>query len=169
MQVIYLIREIEELDLEIFEPELIEVSAYGYASEINFVVNQIIENEINISDVAIYVSDGSYQNLIKAIFELNGINYRFANGESGLTNNVLSLMHNILDFYDNYYSIKCLSEIFENTSLKDEYKLDKYGKKPYEDPLNDLKSSKDAIINSMKLRHSKWNSNQQEFLSYMHF
>lgn len=110
-------REIIELNQASKNVKKYKVNAYGFANEVNYIINRIKTKNINLEDVNIYVSDNTYNNLIKGLFEISGVNYRFNFSLPALNNNVISFMNNVLNFYISHYSIDELHNIYKNKSF----------------------------------------------------
>lgn len=100
-----------------------KVKAYGFGNEVNYVIDDIISNNINVNDVAIYLSDSKYKNLIKAYFENHSIPYYLACGDNALCNDAMSLFDSILEFYSEHYSITALKNIISNPLIPQDLKF----------------------------------------------
>lgn len=159
-------KEFDVLKLEMSSnTNLTLVEAYGFGSEINYIVKTIKEQKYKTGDVAIYCADSSYENMIKGIFDVNDIPHAFINGTSPLCNNVIALANDVLDFLDNHYSIAYLSRIYDNQAINNK-EVDGAGLPIiYVNPkqLNNLSADKEAILKAVQ-DLTIWNDNQRLFL-----
>ena len=85
-----------------------------YMNEVYFVLNEINKNNYKLNDVAIYVTDSKYNNLIKALFENMGVPYLLTSGDDAEVDGYISLFKNILNFLNSHLSITLLNEIYKN-------------------------------------------------------
>lgn len=130
--------DIYTLKQEEKKPDIHKIKAYGFSSEINYIASLIKTERININDVSIYISDSKYKNLIKGIFENNGIPYRFKDGDYALCDETINVFDAILDFLLNHYSISSLYRILQSPLLDEKYK--------FINKLSNLKADKNQLI-----------------------
>ncbi len=89
------------------------VKCYGLYNEVDFIVNKIINDNINPSDINIYYTDNAYENFIRAIFERRNINFRF-NKAYAIATNLIQLFKDLITFYKNDYKYEDLYNVCKN-------------------------------------------------------
>ena len=99
------------------KPNIIKQPTWGYSNEVQYIIDEIKKKKYNLNDVAIYVSNDSYNNLLKGYLENNKIEYYFSRGESILNEDLIGLFNSILDFLGNHFNIKYLYSIYRSPAL----------------------------------------------------
>lgn len=89
------------------------VKCYGLYNEVNFIVDKIINDKLNPSDISIYYTDIQYENYIRAIFERRGIDFRF-NKALAIATNLIQLFRDLIQFYKDDYKYEDLYNVVKN-------------------------------------------------------
>ena len=89
------------------------VKCYGLYNEVDFIVNKIINDKLNPSDINIYYTDNQYENFIRAIFERRSIPFRF-NKAYAIATNLIQLFKDLITFYKDDYKYEDLYNVIKN-------------------------------------------------------
>lgn len=100
----------------------LKVDAHGYLNELAYIVKDIKESNYNPSDIDIFVSDSSYQDLIISLFDYHKIPYNFVNGVSIQHFSFVTVIRSVLDFLYYLCDIKYIYKMLQCDAIKDEYK-----------------------------------------------
>ncbi len=89
------------------------VKCYGLYNEVDFIVQKIINEKLNPSDINIYYTDKAYENFIRAIFERRNISFRF-NKADAIATNLIQLFKDLITFYKDDYKYEDLYNVVKN-------------------------------------------------------
>lgn len=90
---------------------------YGAYNEVYNIVNEIKKNNLKSGDINVLYTDPIYENLIRAIFEMNDIKYSLKEAHANSTN-LIQLFNDIIEFYKNDFLYENLYKIVKNPIFK---------------------------------------------------
>ncbi|MCR5025464.1 MAG: PD-(D/E)XK nuclease family protein [Lachnospiraceae bacterium] len=99
-------------------PDIRFFKAYGSLNEISHIAGYITENRLQFGNTAIIYGSPSYENVIRAVLDRNGIPYTFPRGSHAATTDYISLYIDILDFAAEDFSYKELHKVINNPVFK---------------------------------------------------
>lgn len=111
-----------EYTLENQQIESTKINAHGFINEVNYIVQDIRKNNINFSEVSIYLSSSSYETMIKSLFDYYHINYHFVSGEPISLLSITSVINYALDFVIKLCDLKSIYNMLLTDAIKDEFK-----------------------------------------------
>jgi|GEM_PF-4922198 len=91
---------------------------YGLANEINYVVNDILENKYNFGDVTVLYTSSSMEPYIEGAFCGRNIPVSFIKGKSASENIVVQLIRNIIAWANDDFSEEKLANILDSSLLR---------------------------------------------------
>ena len=154
--------EIEKINY-IYEENKINnkfVKCYGLYNEVDFVVDEIINKNLNPSDINIYYTDIAYENFIRAILERRGIQFRF-NKAQAVRTNIIQLFKDIISFYKNDYKYEDLYNVIKNPIFTFDKLIEKLNldSADYNKPLNSFFDITNGNICNDKNRYIEYINN----------
>lgn len=94
------------------------LSVYGEYNCIEKIIKDIVDNNLNLSDVDIILANASYETSIKAAFDSRKIPYAYTSNYSGHDHKEIEFITSVLNWIMDEFSYSAFKNIINNKSLK---------------------------------------------------
>lgn len=95
------------------------IACYGKYTETQYILNDIINKNIPLGDVAIYYSNNNYLPYLQYLLNYYHFSYSVINGKPLLDNYLIGLLTNILNWANNNYDLSYLESYISNQNIYD--------------------------------------------------